>query len=346
MDASGEKVAMLGRVFFKDRTGTKDITKVHFRFGAVTKAGGSTVLVSLQDVDLATGPPAQPDGTADQSITIANADASFASNTWYSTGALSANRTVTHGDLLAVVWAITDFGGADSVIINGLTSDGNSTHMPSTALFTASWALNTSAPNVILEFTDGSFGCLDATRLAIPAASAINTHTFSQNTASADEYALKFQFPFPCKVDGAWVVVLFASSTSNFSLILYDSDGTSALVTVTVDANAIAATSSGRIYAVDFPSEVTLLANTTYRLSVRPTVDGQNVTVYSADVSTANMFQAFPGGTTWTQGTQVNVGGTWTDTATRRMFYGLRISSLDDGVQSSEGPLVGGRLIG
>src|SRR5262245_9299830 len=103
IDATGEEAAFCGRVFFPVRSGTKDVRKVGFRFGAVTKAGGSALTVSLQDVNLGTGPTMQPDETQDQTVAVANADAGFTSNAWYQTGALSADRTVALGELLAVV---------------------------------------------------------------------------------------------------------------------------------------------------------------------------------------------------------------------------------------------------
>ena len=340
IDAAGEKVAMCGRVFFFARTGTKDITKVHFRFGAVTKAGGSTLTISMQDLDLANGPPSQPDGTQDQTITVANADASFVSNTWYSSAAFSANRTVANGAAICMVWEYASFAGADSVVINGFTGDGNSTHMPSTSLYTASWAVNTSAPNLILEYTDGSFGTLGPTRFAVPAASAINTHSIALDTGTADEYALAFQVPVNMKVDAVWITALFGSSTANCEIILYEGTTPMTNGTITVDANAIAATSSGRVHVANFAEELTLTANTTYYLAVRPTVNGQSVSIYSVDVSTANMFQAFAGGPNWNYTTRLNQGSWAAQTTTRRMLYGLRISSIVSSAGGGSGRVI------
>jgi len=110
IDATGEQAAQLGQVWFPARTGSKTINKVHFRFGAVTKAGGSGLQVSLQDVSLTAGPPAQPDGVVDQYRAIANGEATFAANTWYTSGLLTSDgtdtgtkRTVNFGDLVACV---------------------------------------------------------------------------------------------------------------------------------------------------------------------------------------------------------------------------------------------------
>src|SRR5688572_15951850 len=56
IDATGEKTSYAGKVFYPDRSSaTKAITKVGFRFAAVTKAGGSALTVSLQNVTGVTG---------------------------------------------------------------------------------------------------------------------------------------------------------------------------------------------------------------------------------------------------------------------------------------------------
>src|SRR5690348_8383117 len=82
LNATGQKVAFIGRMMNQARS-AKNLTKVGFRFGTVTKTGGSALTVSLQDVDLVNGAPVQPDGTQDQTVAIANADTGFATSTFY-----------------------------------------------------------------------------------------------------------------------------------------------------------------------------------------------------------------------------------------------------------------------
>src|SRR5687768_5910779 len=87
IDATGEKQAWCGPVWFQERTGSKQIVRVGFRLATVVKAGGSGLTVSLQNVN--TAPAAlntlQPDETQDQTVAIANGDAGFTSNVWYRT---------------------------------------------------------------------------------------------------------------------------------------------------------------------------------------------------------------------------------------------------------------------
>lgn len=332
IDATGEKAAFCGHVWNKDR-GSKNITKVGFRFGGtVTKAGGSALTVSLQDVSLTVGPVMVPDETQDQTVAIANGDASFAANTWYQTAALSANRTVAFDELLAVVIEYDGGGrlGADAVTISSLSYLGGSTpygDMASVLKTGGTWADNLSRPNVILEFDDGTFGTLIG---AFPY-SAYSNVSFKQDTAVSDEYALEFQVPWPCKVDGFWVQMLPTANTANFDVVLYDGTVAMANGTVSIDANATIGTASLRAFSRNFLGEVTLVANTTYRLAVKPTQTAANVTLAFVDVANANHWQAHAGGTSWRQTTRVDLGAWAAATTTRRPMMGIHVSALDDG---------------
>ena len=69
LTASTHKLTIVGVV---QKSGT--ISSVSFRLGTVTKGATTQLLVSLQDVDAANGPPGRPDGTVDQSGTISTAN--------------------------------------------------------------------------------------------------------------------------------------------------------------------------------------------------------------------------------------------------------------------------------
>lgn len=329
--ATGAKIAHMGRVFYQDRTSaTKDITKIGFCFGAVTKAGGSALTVSLQDVSLTSGPPLIPDETQDQTVAIANANASFLANTWLQTAALSANRTVALGDRLAVVWEYDGGGrlGSDT-FTHRLLSGQNGPHDGNLATRSAAgtWTAASNPSSVILEFTDGSFGTL----LGGWPNSNISSIAFNSGTVAADEYALEFSLPFPCKMDGAWAY-LFAAASADFSVVLYD--GTTAMTngTVTFDPNNLASNSAARLLEIQFPAEIQLDANHTYRLAFKPTTTN-NMTLFFFDVNDVNHFQAHAGGTSWRQVDRVDAGAWGTansNAGKRRPFAGIRISSLDD----------------
>ena len=326
MDASTDSAAMIGRVWTPNR-GSKSIRKIGFLFGTVVKAAGTDVRVSLQSVDLAAGPPGRPDGVVDQFITIADSDAGYVTNAWYQTGALDADRSVTYGELLSVVW---DFNGtwvtADSTIIRvpGSTTSPGTINSTLGVLFTgASWAAATGALNVILEFSDGTFGTL----MGAHPCSSLGTQVFNSGTAGSDEWALQFSFPVEVKVDGAWAILALPSG-ADFNILLTDAAGTavSGFSTVSVDQGSIGSTSSRGIY-VPFSSEVTLAANTTYYLSIQPTTTN-NVTLYTFSVSAAGHLDCHEGGQSFCLAGRID-GGAWAaPTLTSRPFIGLSVSSI------------------
>jgi hypothetical protein len=329
IDATGEKVAFVGRHWNAARA-TKSIRRVGFLFGTVTKAGGSGLTVSLQNVDTTTGLPHRPDGTPDQTVAIANGDASFASDTWYRTDTLSADRSVAYGELIAVVIEFDGSGrlSSDAVNIKNIASSASILdNSSSTQHFTSSWGPAASAPNVVFEYDDGTFGSIED---AMPC-SAITTNNINTGT-TPDELALKFQVPYECKIDAVAVWPNNTLTGRDFSVLI---DST----TVAVDCDTL----RNSIGLVTVPiSEITLAANTNYYLSVRPDTASSNTT-YDVTVADANHLTLWPGGTTWHLATRTDAGA-WSATTTRRpMGFGIRVSAIHDGAGGASG---GQRIIG
>ncbi len=330
LTASGHLFAFVGRVWTKDRS-SKNIQSVGFRFGSVTKAGGSGLTVSLQHVSATAGPPFQPDGTVLQSVAIANGNAGFAGGTWINTGNLGSVQAVNHGDMLAVVIGYDGGGrlGADSVAIAPITELGAGLYLESgPVLNTSSWAIIAGATtnNVILGFDDGTFGTL-STGLPV---SALSGDTFN-NASNPEVIGLEFQLPFACRCDGAWANVTAAAGAA-FGLVLYDGNSVLATASVTAQDQRVAATAF--LHETTFP-EQSLVANHTYRLGLVPTT-ANNVTLPNWSVNAANHLQAVPGGTAFMYNTAHS--GTWgSPTATKRPLMGLRLSAVDDGTGSGAG---------
>ena len=321
INATGHKYAWIGSVRWNDRSDTsKDIRSLSFPFGSVVKAGGSGLTVSVQALDAANGPPGRPDGTPIQSVAIANGNASFASNTYITTGNLGADVTVNYGDRIAVVVEFDGSGrlGSDSVAIahaNGFSmSDGPS-------LLTASWAAVTAFNSIVLNFADGSVGVLEP---AIPMSS--STVGFAINTGTnPDEIALKFTPDFKCKIDGIWAGMTTATDGS-FDLILYQ--GTTALRTVSFDYNTLR-TASYHCVVAEF-AELELTPATAYYVAIKPT-SANSVTMRGYTVSSSGVM-ALASGAGTTQWAQRVDAGSWDESlTTRRPLMGVRISAIDDG---------------
>lgn len=339
IDATGEKIAMIGPVWNKDRA-TKSITKVGVSFGAVTKAGGSGLTLSLQNVDAANS-PLQPDGTQDQTVAIAAADVT--ANSFLMTNALSASRSVAFGEMLAVVVEFDGGGrlGADSFVLLQTTASGN---IPGTntavALFTASWAEVGTVPNVLLEFTDGTFGTFLG---GFPTSDIVTIGQFGQ-TSAVDEYALRFQVPFTCKVDGLWMHMRTVANTADFEAVLYN--GTTALATVSHDANQSTNSSGLRMFRACF-GEITLSPGNTYYLALKPVNGASSGILFNYfDVAHNDHLQAHPAlgdSREWYLASRADLGA-WSTTTTRRPQFGLHLSAIDDG-SGGIARLVGGGLV-
>lgn len=312
LDASTERRAYLFEV---PKTGTLD--KAEFRLGAVTFNGASVFRVSFQNVDLTTG---FPDATQDQYRDMT----ALSANAWNAPGLMTsdgtdggAKRSVTKGDLLAVVFEYQTFTAADSVVLSYLDTSSVFGNFPYGALFTGTWAANTGTPLLALKYNDGSYHVPIG---SIPVASLNSVTTF--NTGSTpDERGLLFQFPFPVEVEGAWVRT---DLDGDAELILYDNADV-AQRTVTLDKD-VDATAAGAYRRHIFSSALSLSANTNYRLVMKPT-SATNLSVYDwlSGVSLAN----YIGGSTWKY-TERTDAGVWTDTADKRPWMGLILSGFDD----------------
>ena len=330
IDASTEIGALIGRVWWPDRADTsKDISHIHFRAGAVTMNAASQYRVSLQDVSTSAGPPIQPDGTADQSFTSAVGTGPTA-NAWNRV-ALSSNRTVSPGALLAVVFDYTAFTATTSIVIQGYFSSSTALRPLQTdvLLYTGSWASQAMVPNVIFEFSDGTYG----TFYGLLAQTSGASRSFNSGSTGSgggmnagDERGLEWTQEVPVTIDGCWLDIA-AASGADFDIVLYE--GTTALETVSVDSNAIGAAASTKRTLIPFASTHNLAASTLYRLMVKPTTTN-NVTLETATFDNAN-HRVVSFGTGAAGNSRVDAGSFGTPSTTELPMMGIVISAVHDG---------------
>ena len=319
IDASAEKAAFMFQV---PKTGTLD--KIEFRTGAVTFGGGSVLRASFQDIDLATG---FPDGTQDQFRDVTG----VAANTWTVPGLMTSDgtdtgtkRSVTVGGLLAVVIEYATFTAGDTVTWaqhQVQSTTGILPAFPTPALFTAAWAMNTAGyPSMALKYNDGSYAYIVDPLSPILT---FNTRTFN-STSTPDERGMIFQFAGPVAVGGAW---FRADLDAAADLVLYDSDGSTALQTVSLDSDLRSGT-AGLNQFVRF-ADTNLTASTNYRLILKPT-SASSVSLYDYDVSAAAHLDVCAGGQNFHSTTRTDAGA-WTQTTTNRPWMGLLVTKIDNG---------------
>jgi hypothetical protein len=341
IDATAEKAAQFFRV---PKTGTLDTAE--FRVGTVALNAGSVIRVSFQDPTNSSN--VTPDGTQDQFRDLAAA--AFTSNTWIVPGLMTSDgtdtgtkRSVTIGEVLCVVVEYQTFVSTSALRMSALSrrDDGDIGIHAGSTLNTGSWAGQGScAPVIALKYNDGSYGLVMG---SYPAA-ALNAVALNLNS-TPDEMGLIFRFPAPVKIGGAFVRLAIAGgapTTAPADVVLYDSDGTTALRTVSAVDKGSTGVTSGYWWGLRFSSEVALDANVDYRLVIKPTAAAAGVSAYDWTVNSQAILDALEGGQNWHRTERTNAGA-WTQTTTKRPLMGLLVTAIDDGAGMKVHPgLVGG----
>lgn len=326
LDASGEKLAAVFRV---PKTGT--LAKVRFRTATVTT--GDTMKVSFQDVNMATG---NPDETADQyrTVSVASSD----DNAWITTGLITDDgtdggvlRSVTRGDLLAIVIEYDSYVSGNMNIVNSAIPVDYGNGCYTTLKTGGTWVKTTATAGCFeLEYDDGTLAYTDT---LVPGFNAAGT--FASNT-TPDEVALYFRFPVGVTVGGALVIIDIDAACD---VVLYDSDGTTALATVSLDSDVRANTNVNGTMVV-FPAEIDLTASSYYRLAIKPTTTS-TVGYRHFDARAAGSMDMFDLGQNacWSQRTDA---GAWSETTTRRPRMSLLVTKVHDGSSGGGAYVIGG----
>lgn len=328
LDASGEKVAFIFQV---PKTGTLD--KFELLLRTVTQAPANGLKFSFQDLNTTT--TGNPDGTIDQYRVVTSG---ITSNAWLAPGLMTSDgtdtgtkRSVTRGDWLCCVVEFESFAASDSLNIgawghaaSGLASRYQVQH------FTTSWSKSgTTHPILALKYDDGTYAHIGW--WVQPVLTVASTQFNSGSTP--DERGMIVRFPFPAKVSGYWIWADRLVNGRSYDVVLYDSDGSTALATDSTSGYEQNGAQVGK-----FSSELTLSADTDYRLVMKPT-SGNNVAIYEATVQDAAHFAAWPGGQNW-HATERTDAGSWSQTTTRRPYMGLLVTAVDDGAGGAGGGLL------
>lgn len=289
MDAATEKVAMIGRLFMKDRTtstktlDTSGSSSIGWRAGTITFADAATSMdVGIQGVAAGAGPIAQPDGSFSvKAVCTTGGGNAPTTAAWNTTVPTTGTVSLTHGDMVAVVWDMTARGGVDSVIVDMINSSTFSSsgrgQLPTTNAFISSAWQTTAivgaglAPNVVLTFSDGTIGTINLS----PPISVFSTESFADAT-NPDERGMLFQVPWSCMVDGFWANLSPASAAGDFDICLYsDPTGTpTPLATASsILAEQLGQTGPGSVSTFYLPlaTEVSLTRATDYVLAIKAT---------------------------------------------------------------------------
>lgn len=335
LDGSGEKHSGVIRV---PKTGTLD--KIEIRSGAITTFPANGIRISFQDPILTSG---FPDEVQDQyrDITV-----NPGANAWVIPGLMTSDgtdtgvkRSVTKGDLLSYVVEQVNSADTWNMIISNVGASGlyipRFPYIVNKILPGPNWATVAGHLMCALKYSDGSYPAIPFVHPYL----ALTGTTINSGT-SPDEVALYFSLPSKFTVKG---FLVYLDLDENTDIVLYDSDGSTVLASLTLDKDLRGATSAGG-FAVYFPTETaTLLANTFYRLAIKP-LTITNITYQFLTVNSNAMFEMMDGGINmyWSERTD---GGAWAETNTKRPFILPIIGQIDDGAGGGGGETFTGTLI-
>lgn len=331
MDAQDEKVAFIGYTRLANNATNKTFSNsssILWNAGTTTFANaGTTLRVGLQDISTSAGPPVEPDGTFDVYDDLVGGTDTITSGSWITSTMSSGTKTISHGDLIAIVLHMTARGGSDSVIARSIVGT-YGTHNNLTHAFTTAWSVGSSQPLAILSTDDGTLGCIDGGHIGIPTA-----YTAYTDSTNPDEYALAFQVPFNCTVDMLTAFINYVGATSDATITLYsDPFGTpTTMQSVNILGEQSASANAGRYGYYKIP-ETELNANTDYAIGLKATGAG-NLILYHYLLPDASYRSILSGGTNLGECTRNNGSGAFSTpiTGTRLPYLGIRISKLDDG---------------
>lgn len=274
LDATGERVSLIGHVTLADRGtgGTRTISssggKIYCFSGTVTWADTGTALdVGIQD--LAAG-GTDPDGTFDVKGTFVPGTDTVSSNSVNTFAMETGSKSLSHGQLISVTFDMTARAGADSFTISLPSSGGGSFPTRPYNRFGVGSA-QASFPNVLIEFDDGTYGWF-APYLFRP--NTATTFSFASNTGTADEYGSRIKLPWPADLEAISIPVTHATGAADYEVCVYsDILGTPTLLATatTVDATQMGSTSGDPFTTITFDSPLVLAAGTVYGWTVRPT---------------------------------------------------------------------------
>ena len=357
MDAATEKVAHLGRLHIDGiPAGTKTLSTGTIKWACTSATfanGATTIDIGLQGVATGAGPIAQPDGTftVKKTETGGSGIATGSVTTTMNSGTVS----LSHGDLVAVVWDMTARGGADSVLV-GCTSpsfdNAGTVGFPTTNAYVAgAWQTGTALgsnkiPNVLITFDDGTLGWISGSFPSVNYAA--STTTVFKSADTPNEYGMLFQVPWDCEVDAIVGGIRVTDANSDYTLKLYsDPTGTPTLLTggsVTCLGETFGtATLTGRVTA-PFASRIALSKGTNYGVTVLAT-GSSNTGVLTSAIYTTGARVAYDNAN-MAKITRSGSSGAFTAESPALTIYhlGVRICSVHDTSSSGGFPVLEGPL--
>lgn len=319
LNASGEKASAIYKV---TKTGT--LETIGFRVGNVSNS--QTLRISAQTVSGGNATGSAYGGMV--AVTLASPVA----DTFY-TVTLGTSASATVNEEVAIVIEFDSTVGDLEIDYINTGRQG----FPYIALYTGSWTKGDDIPAIAIGYDDGSY---ENTGM-LPYESIVTVAFNSGDTP--DERALRFSFPYPCRVSGFWIAI--DTNQNAFDVVLYE--GTTVKETVSFPAGAYGSIAAEIMFG-RFDAGVLITKDTEYFLAVKPGASDVGLREFTVDA--AAIMDSFDGGQNIYFGSRTDAGAWSTDTV-RRPQMGVYIDQLDDGVGGAGGGVSklvgqGGGLVG
>jgi len=311
MDASGEKCEFIFRV---PKTG--NIRTIRIRLGTVTT--GQTLKGSIYTV-AATGVPTTTayGGMVAGTVTVADTDDNVEKVI-----TLGTDATATEGDLVSATIEFNSTVGNLNVQAFGLGTG--------TSYVYLNGARVAAAPVLAIGYDDATYPPIIG---VLPFTGGVSSTSYNVNTGTFDEYALRFDVPFKCRLRGVRVGGSFAAG-GDIEVINYNGTTAVAGMTLTVDGDYYGTNNREHIFLWSTTEE--LAANTQRYLAIRPTTT-TNFTLSRGTVGVAAAIEMIDSGLGWASAKRLNAGA-WDETETTIMPWIMPIfDQLDDGAGGGGG---------
>lgn len=301
LDGAGEKFAWVLRV---GKAG--DIRTIHFHIQNFSVEGDLDIRLESVSGGVPTGNLLATN--TNKKITISSSGVKSAT--------LTADATVAVDALIAIVFeADSSSVPTLSIRTNNIASNNPTGHYDSGG----GYGIVNTSPSAFIEYSDGTYGvhngCFPTSEGRVQRNA---SGTFDIND-DPDEIGILFQFPFAFRVQGFAGLI---EPDASFDMKLYDNDGSlleSRSYTSPGGTNTAA-------YYDNFASSYSLLADTTYRLSMVPTTTTTIFYIYNT-MTTAAQMDSWWGGQNiiWTQRKDA---GDWSEIATQRPMIAVLVDAV------------------
>lgn len=335
IDATGEKFAV---TFMAPKSG--NLTRFETTITTLGNAPDNGLKCSFQSASSTDGLATGTILGAGAAAHVTTAGGSPSATGWFNPGDFGAVVAVTAGDILC---AVIEFGGAgwvtpDSVGFGGTNRCGN-TSLP--FAMSATSTKNTSTfPIIALRYDDGTYCMADDEIWP-----GITHNDFDIDTGtSQNEAGLRFTVPVSMRLRAVEMFMLFAATSAEFELYLYDSGGSTVAGPITIDGDISSSATGLRFYLFVLPAPITLTANSEYVIAYKPTTT-VNVRLFYYTFNSLEIMDSIPGGSEWYAIARAWSGGTpaaWTryNTGTfrrPRVYLGFDAIDGDTGTPPGSG---------